>query len=275
MRYLDPKNDLTFKKVFGKHPNLLISFLNALLPLDNLIESVEYLPHELVPEIPVLKYSIVDVRCTDKTGRQFIVEMQMLWTNSFKSRVLFNASKAYVQQLDRGKQYIGLQPVYALSLVNEIFEPQIPDFYHHYNLVHQQYPDKQLKGLELVFIELPKFKPQNIVDKKMQILWLRFLTEIEDSSEDISNDFLDNPIMKEAIECLQESAFTKDELRSYDKYWDDISSEKTLVSDSEDKGRLESLLQVAKTAIEKGLSNNLIKDLTGLSENEIERMRQN
>jgi predicted transposase/invertase (TIGR01784 family) len=275
MRYLDPKNDLTFKKVFGKHPNLLISFLNALLPLDNLIESVEYLPHELVPEIPVLKYSIVDVRCTDKIGRQFIVEMQMLWTNSFKSRVLFNASKAYVQQLDKGKQYKGLQPVYALSLVNEIFELQIPDFYHHYNLVHQQYPDKQLKGLELVFIELPKFKPQSIVDKKMQILWLRFLTEIEDNSEEISTDFLENPIMKEAIECLQESAFTKDELQSYDKYWDDISSEKTLISDSEDKGRLESLLQVAKTAIEKGLPNNLIKDLTGLSENEIERMRQN
>lgn len=78
MRYLDPKNDLTFKKVFGQHPHLLISFLNALLPLDAVILSVEYLPHELVPEIPVLKYSIVDVRCTDQNGRQFIVEMQML-----------------------------------------------------------------------------------------------------------------------------------------------------------------------------------------------------
>ena len=33
MRYLDPKNDLTFKKVFGEHPHLLRSFLNALLPL--------------------------------------------------------------------------------------------------------------------------------------------------------------------------------------------------------------------------------------------------
>ena len=32
MRYLDPKNDLAFKKVFGQHPHLLKSFLNALLP---------------------------------------------------------------------------------------------------------------------------------------------------------------------------------------------------------------------------------------------------
>ena len=51
MRYLDPKADLTFKKIFGEHKDLLISLLNALLPLadDEQIESVEYLSPELVP----------------------------------------------------------------------------------------------------------------------------------------------------------------------------------------------------------------------------------
>lgn len=33
-RYLDPKADVTFKKVFGEHKNLVMSLLNALLPLD-------------------------------------------------------------------------------------------------------------------------------------------------------------------------------------------------------------------------------------------------
>lgn len=94
MRYLDPKNDLVFKKVFGSHANILISFLNAMLPLNDgqTIISIEYLPPELVPDIPIFKNSIVDVRCSDNHHRQFIVEMQMLWTDSFKSRVLFNAS---------------------------------------------------------------------------------------------------------------------------------------------------------------------------------------
>jgi hypothetical protein len=32
-RYLDPKNDFTFKRVFGEHPRLLVSFLNAVMPL--------------------------------------------------------------------------------------------------------------------------------------------------------------------------------------------------------------------------------------------------
>jgi predicted transposase/invertase (TIGR01784 family) len=77
MKHLDPKNDLTFKKVFGQHPHLLRSFLNALLALSEgtYIESLEYLPAELVPEIPIMKHSIVDVRCKDNRGRQFIVEM--------------------------------------------------------------------------------------------------------------------------------------------------------------------------------------------------------
>ena len=100
MRYLDPKNDLTFKKVFGQHPHLLKSFLNAMLPLeeDQVIESLEYLPIELVPVIPLFKNTFVDVRCKDNKGRQFIVEMQMSWSNTFKQRVLFNASKCSGQK---------------------------------------------------------------------------------------------------------------------------------------------------------------------------------
>ncbi|MFI0348377.1 MAG: PD-(D/E)XK nuclease family transposase, partial [Chthoniobacterales bacterium] len=64
-RYLDPKNDLIFKKIFGEHPNLLKSFLNAILPLpeDCFIESLDYLKSENVPALPFLKSSIVDVRC--------------------------------------------------------------------------------------------------------------------------------------------------------------------------------------------------------------------
>ncbi len=64
-RFLDPKADITFKKVFGEHKNLVISLLNAMLPLDEgkQVESIEYLPPELVPRTPTGRNSIVDVRC--------------------------------------------------------------------------------------------------------------------------------------------------------------------------------------------------------------------
>ncbi len=77
MRYLNPKADLTFKRVFDEHPDQLIRLLNALLPFASgqEITDIEYLPSEMVPENPLRKNSIVDVRCKDKQGRQFIVEM--------------------------------------------------------------------------------------------------------------------------------------------------------------------------------------------------------
>ena len=138
MKYLDPKADLTFKKVFGEHPDLVISLLNALLPLDKPeeeVQSIEYLPAELVPDNPLRKNSIVDVRCKDARGRQFIVEMQMVWSKEFQNRVLFNASKAYVRQLDKSNDYDLLQPVYSLNLVNDIFEPDMEPYYHYYRMV--------------------------------------------------------------------------------------------------------------------------------------------
>lgn len=239
MRYLDPKNDLTFKKVFGQHPHLLKSFLNALLPINSPIESLEYLPSELVPEIPVFKNSIVDVRCVDKNGRHFIVEMQMLWTDSFKSRVLFNASKAFVKQIERGQQYKGLQPVYSLCIINENFEPDLPNYLHHYKIVHIQNSDKIIPGLEFVFIELPKFKAQKFRDKKLNVLWLRYLSEIKDSQETISDDFSASEDITEATNLIKESAFTKAQLETYDRYWDSISTEKTFKADSYDAGLIE------------------------------------
>ena len=149
---------------------------------------------------------------------------------------LFNASKAYVKQLDKGREYKGLKPVYALSLVNENFERDTGQYYHHYSIIHNELSGKKIDGLEFVFVELPKFKAKNLTEKKLQVLWLRYLTEIEDNA-----DLLANPDVREAIECLRESAFTRAELETYDNYWDRVSTEKTLMADALDSGKKEGL----------------------------------
>ena len=172
MRYLSPKADLTFKKVFGEHPDLIISFLNALLPFEmpeEEITQVEYLNPEMVPENPLRKNSIVDVRCKDQSGRQFIVEMQMMWTSAYKQRVLFNASKAYVSQLGKGNDYELLQPVYSLNLVNDTFS-ESKGYYHDFKIVEDAETKEVIEGLRFIFIELPKFTPDNYKGKKMQVL---------------------------------------------------------------------------------------------------------
>lgn len=187
IKYLDPKADLTFKKIFAGHPDLLISLLNALLPLkrNQQIKSIEYLPTELVPVDPLHKDTIVDVRCRDVEGRQFVVEMQMAWTDAFKQRVLFNASKAYVSQAEMGCKYEDLQPVYSLKIV---------------------------------------------------------------------------------------SAFTAEELRAYDKFWDRVSSEKTLMEGRYDEGKQDKALEIAQNLKSAGMDVDTICKMTGLSKEEVEEL---
>jgi len=255
MRYLDPKNDVTFKRVFGEHPHLLLSFLNALLPLPpgQEIVSLEYLTPELVPQIPILKNSTVDVRCCDARNRHFIVEMQVLWTDSFYKRVLFNASKAYVKQLRTGQDYHFLQPVYSLNLVDDTFSPKGEmDYYHHYQIVNLANTERQIEGLEFVFVELPKFRPKTPEEKKLRVLWLRYLTEIKDRESDISQDLLDNSEIREAIEYLQESAFSLGELDAYDGYWDRVALERTRKTDSLVQGEHVGFVKGLEKGLEKG-----------------------
>jgi predicted transposase/invertase (TIGR01784 family) len=283
-RYLDPKNDIVFKRIFGEHPEILRSFLNALLPLpeDAQIVSLEYLTAEQVPQLPLLKNSIVDVRCRDQQGRQFIVEMQMNWTSAFLQRVLFNASKAYVRQLERGEQYELLQPVMGLSLLDDIFDRKSDEYYHHYQLVNLVQPERVIKDLQLVFIELPKFKPTPAM-ARLKRAWLRFLRETGKASTAEAQAILQSEVASEApeiqsaLELSGEAGFSPGELEAYDRYWDAVSCERTLISGKfaegmeagEAKGKIEGKAE-GKTETELALLAKLIAQ--GMSEVEARRL---
>ena len=287
-RYLDPKADLTFKKVFGEHPDLVISLLNALLPFktkEEEIESVEYLTPEMVPDNPLRKFSIVDVRCRDQRGRQFIVEMQMVWSPEFMQRVMFNSTKAYVRQLDKKEDYSLLEPVYSLNLVNDVFLGDVKEYYHYYRMVHEKHTEKVIDGLHLVFVELPKFTPHTMNEKKMQVLWLRYLTEIDGYMETVPQELLDNPEINKAMEVVEESAFSPEQLLGYDKFWDIIRTETTLynsgvrqghaegraegLAEGLEQGRAEGLKETARNLKSMGLGVADIQKATGLCEEEI------
>ena len=248
MKYLDPKADLTFKKVFGEHPELVKSLLNALLPFkskEEKITSVTYLTLGMMPKTPIRKYRVLTVGCEDAKGCQFIVEIQIIWSNEFMQRVSFADSKAYMRYPSLSEDDAFYKPVYSLNLVNEIFEPELDDYYHYYHLVHEKHTDKVIDGLHLVFVELPKFTPHTFTEKKMQVLWLRYLTEIDEKTKEIPAELLANPEMAKAVSEIEESAYTEEELLGYDDFWDAVSVEKTLA------GRLERLTKANDDAKEK------------------------
>ena len=280
-KYLDPKADLTFKKIFGEHPDLVMSLLNALLPLEKgkEITDIHYFSPERVPRTEEGKDSIVDVYCETNDKRQFIVEMQMYWSTNFMQRVLFNSSKVYVSQLDEGEKFSKLQPVYSLNLIDDIFEPKMEEFYHYYHLVHDKYTEKVIDGFHLVFVELKKFKPKTMVEKKMQVLWLRFLTEINKKTEEVPQELLENPEISKAIRLVEESAFTREQLLGYDMFWDRVRRDKDMADElRETKVKLEETTeQLKKEKIDtarrmkaKGYAIEDIAEITGLTAEEIE-----
>jgi predicted transposase/invertase (TIGR01784 family) len=295
-RYLDPKADVVFKKIFGEHPHLLKSFLNAVLPLDNENPIVElsYLPTEQIPVIPAFKRTIADVKCKDAKGRVFIVEMQIDWTDSFKQRLLFRTSQAVVKQLEKGQAYQLLQPVYGLGIVADIYEKESADWYHHYQLVKKSdLPKDVIEHLQLIFIELPKFPVHSLEEKKLRLLWLRFLREINEKTIDVSQDLLDVPEISEAVILAEEAAYTPGELNAYDAYWDNVRREKTLWlgkfeegiavghakgqaeghAKGQAEGRIEEKYEIATNLLVQGVAAEIVMIGTGLTLEDIEKIK--
>ncbi len=150
-----------------------------------------------------------------------------------------------------------------------------------FKIVHLAHNNKVLKGLEFFFVEIPKFKASKFSENRLQALWMRYLSETESNdSAGISPDLLEITEIREAIELLQESAYTKTELAAYDKYWDSIPMERTLLSDSfadcikegEMKGKIEGKVEGIELMIVNGYhAGGTIEFLSAMAQtNEIE-----
>ena len=283
MKYLDPKADLTFKKIFGNHPARLISLLNALLPLseEEQIHEIKYLPTELVPENNSYRYAITNILCTDAKSNKFCVVIRIEWSDAFQQRVQFLASELYVNPAIKQVKYFAQYPTYSLNLINDIFAHDTPDFIHNYRIVHDKDSNKVIEGLHFTFIELPKFTPHSIADKRMMVLWLRFLTEINSDTKEIPADLLNDPEIGKAVEELEISGFSDAELWVYDKFWDSVSVERTLIDDSYQKGIEKGIeksmnqrsLEIARKMLAKGMDEAMVMDMTGLTAEEIKQMK--
>src|SRR4028119_1998569 len=130
MTFADLKNDFVFRRIFATHPAILRRLLNDLLERTDAqtIEEIEYLPGEQLPVAEGAKLSILDVRCKDRAGTTFVVEMQLIHHPGFVNRVVYNACKAYVGQLKEGDWYTKLTDVVAISICDfELWPDATPE----------------------------------------------------------------------------------------------------------------------------------------------------
>jgi predicted transposase/invertase (TIGR01784 family) len=147
--------------------------------------------------------------------------------------------------------------------------------------VNVEKPQAEIKDLQLVFIELLKFKPATFSEKKLQVLWLHFMSELDANTREVPAEWLAVPEIREAIELAEEAAYTEPELAAYDKYWDAVSSEKTLMSGfiatgieigearGIEKGRAQEKLMIACKLLKMGIPKQQAAALTELSLSDI------
>ena len=237
MRFLNMKTDYAFKKVFGSEnsKDILKSFLNSTLELKYDIEDLTIEDPYNVPKLQGMKETSVDVKATLSDKTKVIIEMQILNHDGFESRILYNTAKNYANQLDKGDNYNLLNPVIALTIVNfEMFE--FDKFKSIFQLFEKENFTKYKDDIELVFIELPKFKKsfqecENIEDK-----WIYFIKNARDL--DVVPKIEDKNL-KKAFDIANTATLSKEELEIQEKREEFIFMQKSSIEKAKREGREE------------------------------------
>ena len=103
MKYLDPKADLTFKKIFGNHPDRLKNLLNTLQSLDEdeLIQQEQYLP--TTDELEISGFTDAELWAYDKFWVSVSVERTLIddsYQKGMNQRSLEIARKMLAKGMD-------------------------------------------------------------------------------------------------------------------------------------------------------------------------------
>jgi predicted transposase/invertase (TIGR01784 family) len=285
MVFINPKIDFAFKKIFGSEGNkdILISFLNALIYEEQpIIEDLEILNPYLAPKIRGVKNTYLDIKAkiTDaETGEQrtVIIEMQVLNVEGFEKRILYNAAKSYSTQLLSGQGYNLLNPVIALTITDFVMFSELSNVTSKFVLKEKDFLiDYPIYDIELIFVELPKFKKQlldlvTVVDK-----WLYFLSNAR-SLPDVPAVMNDIPEIKKAFYIANQANLTSDELEDQEKEEIYIQDQRGVVTKALKQG-LEQGVQKEKAAIAQKMLLNLMDDhliceITGLSMAELASLK--
>ncbi|BFD47305.1 MAG: Rpn family recombination-promoting nuclease/putative transposase [Wolbachia endosymbiont of Sergentomyia squamirostris] len=278
-KFLDPKNNYAFRRIFGteKNKDILIHFLNDILGRtgEAKIEEVTFLSPILDPEIAAKKESIVDVLCRDSTGIRFICEMQVARTSGFEKRAQFYASKAYSSQAGVGDQYQNLKEVIFIAITDFILFPNKSAYKSDHVILDKKTFEHDLKDFSFTFIELPKFPKtkedqlENIVEK-----WCYFFKYASETSEkDLRKIVGSDVIIGKAYDELVGYNWTEEEQAMYEWTKKNEDDNVSCLKQSRMEGKIEGKIEVAKNLLKAGISVDLIAESTGLPIDEIEKLR--
>ena len=280
MRFVSPKVDFAFKKIFGSDQSteILISFLNAIVyGGEKTIKSLKIINPYNPGQISSLKETYLDVKATLFDGTIVVIEMQVGRTSAFSKRILYNLTKAYANQLGVGENYLILKPAIAVTIVDFVmFEDSkevISQFVFKEKTKNREYPDAEL---QLFFVELPNFKKTLAELSTLADKWIYFLKETS-KLEEIPAILGEVEEIGRALAIANQTSMTLEEIDLVDRRGMILQDEKGRIDYAKEQGRLEGttalvmrLLQKRFGEIPETISSQIedldIEDLESLAE---------
>ncbi|MBK4361676.1 Rpn family recombination-promoting nuclease/putative transposase [Candidatus Hamiltonella defensa] len=306
-KFLDPKNDFAFKKIFGteKNKGILIHFLNDMLAFsgNQAITEVTFLSPVQDPDILAKKQSLVDVLCQDKNGVKYIIEMQVAKTKGFEKRAQYYAAKAYSQQADQGDHYHELKEIIFIAIADCLIFPDKPSYKSDHIILDRDSGEHDLKDFYFTFIELPKFKKAPEELTSMIEKWCYFFKHAEDTHPaDLEKIIGTDSVIKQAYHELDRYYWTENELLIYEQEVKRTRDAQAIIAQKLDDARAEGIkegkaegreegikegreegikegmhkaqMAMAKKLLAHGVERNTVKLSTGLSDEDLNQLQE-
>jgi len=280
--YLNPFTDFGFKKLFGEEYNkdLLIDFLNQLLKKEQgRIKTLTYLKNEHLGRSEADRRAVYDLYCENEQGEKFIVEIQKSKQKFFKDRALYYSTFPIAEQGKMGDWDFELRAVYTVAILDFVFDDDKSESEkYRYDVkltdieTYKVFYDK----LTFVYLEMPKF------EKTLEELatrfdkWLYVLKNLERLHH--IPEKLKDRIFRKLFAAAEIAKFTPEEARAYEDslkvYRDLKNSIDTAREEGREAGKQETLEHTAMKMLNKGISLEVISEITGLTIKQIETFRK-
>jgi predicted transposase/invertase (TIGR01784 family) len=275
-RYLDPTNDVAFKRIFSQKDKIM-DFLNAVL--QNIIRAeiveLDFLPTEEVPDVGQGKRSVMDLKVRDASGAIYIVEMQNRYDPEFVNRLQYYGAHSLIRQLDSGQTCGGLIPIIVVAVLNhKIFPANIPCVSYH-AMRENSTGETHLHLLSYLCIELGKFNKDVAELHGFQDEWLHFLSKSSEEKE--VPDTIHDPIVVKAYCEIERFNWTSDQYDAYIRAWMEQDREKCVMdrkfAEGKAGGKLEGAYENARKMLADGVAIDKVALYTGLDITEVSEMQ--
>jgi len=275
MKFVDPKNDIAFRKIFGDEnkKEILISFLNNLLNFAGTTKEIIDLflnGHYQDSKLEKLRQTTLTVNVLDKRNIRYIIEILIIHTEALEKRVMYYVSKAYSQQLNRAEDYPKLNQVIFLGFLDFVLFKENASYTTRHLILEESTNGHYFKDFDLNFVELPKFEKSLKELSDVKEKWIYFVKNAGDLTI-IPKEMEEPKEIREAFEVANQLSWTKEELDAYDKKGIYIQDERGRIEFAKEEGKMEKALEIAKSMLNKGISIDIIAETTGLAKEEIEK----